>query len=145
MDIRELQIGDKVFNKHHKEVIEITAYDFFTHYPTPTIGWDLEPIPLTKEIILRMGLKYRKSIDNDVVVMKAYVWESYEETNMPISYIRVFHYVYKDGREDRFVVNMEGNKNKHSLRFEGRIEYVHELQHALRLCGLEEWARKIKI
>jgi len=56
-------IGDWVYNKHHEKPIKITQYDFFTHghrengeqylnaNPIPTLGRDLEPIPLTHEIL----------------------------------------------------------------------------------------------
>ena len=66
----ELMVGDWVFNKHHNKAIRITPYDFFTHGhradgsqyllgDTPTIGKDLEPIPITEEILKKNGF-YRE-------------------------------------------------------------------------------------
>ena len=62
----DLMIGDWVYNKHHGKNIRFTHYDFFTHthndfgeqelapFAKPTTGRDLEPIPLTPEIILNV-------------------------------------------------------------------------------------------
>lgn len=66
MDINKLMIGDWVYNTHHKKNIKITPYDFFTHghlnghqyimgLGTPCLGRDLEPIPLTPEILEKNG------------------------------------------------------------------------------------------
>lgn len=63
VNIRELRIGNWVYNKYHGQNIKITPFDFFTHGHDPdghqyivqsysiTTGRDLEPIPLTAEIL----------------------------------------------------------------------------------------------
>lgn len=73
MNMRELRIGNYVFNKHHNKVIKITPYDFFTHghdsdgmqhltpFSQPTIGKDLEPVLLTKEILEKNDFCYCES------------------------------------------------------------------------------------
>ena len=117
-------IGYTVYDTHHGENIKITAYDFFTHghhlngiqYITPSskpsLGKDLEPIPLTKEILEKNGLgsDYEDYFTED------------KHYNLEIS-------VVED--EIRWTIN----QNEYSIV---RLQYVHELQHALKLCGINK-------
>jgi hypothetical protein len=76
MDIKSLMIGDWVYNKHHEKNIRLTQYDFFTHthndfgeqklapFAKPTIGSDLEPIPLEKIHLVKNGFKVREYSDD---------------------------------------------------------------------------------
>ena len=68
---------------------------------------DISPIPLTAEILEKNGFKY-----NDIPIVLG--WEQYGLT------------LYRGG--DGFLINCGQNVAL-------IINYVHELQHALRLCG----------
>ena len=130
MKANELMIGDWVYNKHHKKNICITPYDFFTHGHLPSgrqyfigdpetiSGRDLEPIPLTPEILEKNGFK------KDEKREEMYYW-NWGIGNNCVSYdketgiVRIFH--------------VFGH-----LVFVLPLSYVHELQHALRLCGIDK-------
>lgn len=127
MDITKLMIGDWVYNTHHKKSVSLTPYDFFTHghdkdgqqqylMPSskPTTGRDLEPIKLTKEILekndfRRLGEQYP-------------TW-CLQGFGFSLNFIDgVFGY-YEQG-------------HPHHPTFV--IKYVHELQHALELFGIDK-------
>lgn len=133
MQASELMIGDWVFNAHHGENIQITPYDFFTHghfedgryIPTgvtPSNGWDLEPIPLTPEILEKNGFELGGILKNTYSV---------GDSNYTIT-------IGKNGRGQCDIMN-------HLFHIGVTMECcgtVHELQHALRLCGIK---KEIKI
>ena len=82
---------------------------------------DVEPIPLTGEILKANGFQYG----------------SHEYTYWPD----------EDGAEAPFNILQS---NRYGLRIDIRyrvvtLHYVHELQHALRLCGLTEFADNFTI
>ena len=113
-------IGDWVYNKHHKKNIQITPYDFFTHRHHPSgrqyfigepelvSGRDLEPIPLTPEILEKNGFS-----------------ENYRAHDLS----------YAQSCGDVIGIHIYGTNG---LMEEMYFKYVHELQHALRLCGIEK-------
>ncbi len=120
---KELMVGDWVYTKNHKKYICITPYDFVTHGHRPSgrqyfigepeviSGRDLEPIPLTPEILEKNG------------------WEE-----RPTGYV-----FYTDGkRYDNSLWYIFGSNTFVVNTAEFQIKYVHELQHALRLCGIEK-------
>lgn len=142
MDIKDLMIGDWVYNKHHGKNIQITPYDFFTHkhdeYGTqallpcakPTFGGDLEPIPLTEDIIEAHGFMkipqpkchfphhwaFDKTDDDDE---EAFTYR-----------IKAFNTIWRGMRIDiRNCIN--------DTVLSVQCQFVHELQHALRLCGID--------
>ena len=122
-------IGDWVYNKHHGKNIRLTQYDFFTHthnefgeqelapFAKPTFGRDLEPIPLTKEILEKNGFKYKEGETGMYGVTTAphYICDS-----VPFE-------VFCDG--EPFAIWFKEPIN---------IKYIHQLQHALRLCGIKK-------
>lgn len=126
MDIRELNIGDWVYNTHHGRNIRLTAYDFFTHvhindvgqlltpFSKPSLGRDLEPVPLTPEILEK----------NEFVIENGeFVFDFYNGTVI----------IY-----NRFDYNLrivENYKTILDIKYYSEIA-VHELQHALRLCKI---------
>ncbi len=123
MKANELMVGDWVYNKHHKKNIQITPYDFFTHGHLPSgrqyfigepelvSGRDLEPIPLTPEILEKNGF-----VEHDT-------WNEWVH--------------YTDGIFIDFTL-LVGEDDFHLDIPNTRIKYVHQLQHALRLCGIEK-------
>lgn len=124
MDIRQLMIGDWVYNKHHGKNIRLTPYDFFTHTHNdigeqalapsaqPTFGRDLEPIPLTDEILEKNGF----------VCKGAWCLEGEDMGLKQIGDSWALLPYYYDYDSFRFTI----------------ISYIHELQHALKLCGIEK-------
>lgn len=135
MDIKKLQIGDYVYNTHHEKIIKLTAYDFFTHghnkhgaqylttYIQPTLGRDLEPIPLTEKFLVKNGFV-----------------ETTEEFMKPNRFFRT-----KDGRVEvgDLTNSGDGYWNVHidNEDFDTisscDVKYVHQFQQLLRLCGYE--------
>ena len=114
-------VGDWVYNKHHGKNIRLTQYDFFTHthnefgeqelapFAKPTIGKDLEPILLTPEILEKNGFSNRYDGEDDL---------SYAQSCGTIIGIHIC--------------------GKNGLMDEMYFKYIHELQQALRLCGISK-------
>lgn len=129
-----LMIGDWVFNKHHKKHIQITPYDFFNHAHLPSgkqyfvgepevvSGRDFEPITLTPEILEKNGFKL----------------------NPQGAYSNGRHTSISVIRDGRYFANINTETDDPSFLYQcGR--YVHEFQHALRLCGLNDLADNLKL
>ena len=125
MSIEDYMVGDWLYNSHHMKKTRITPYDFFTHghdaygrqylpeYAKPQLGRDWEPIPLTGEILEKNGFS-----------------------------------LFGEGA---YVLFNEDMSIKFSLRFPSKDNFwltighkqypilgVHELQHALKLCGINK-------
>lgn len=116
MKTTDLMVGDWVFNKFLNKNIKITPYDFFSKYPKVIEGNDLEPIPLTVEIMKANGYDF----------MDCYINYIYDDDE--VSYLEM---TLND--DDEFVWTI--NTNEYDIM---QIKYVHELQHALRLLGIEK-------
>lgn len=134
MKANELMIGDWVYNKHHGKNIKLTPYDFFTNthnefgeqelapFAKPTIGRDLEPIPLTQKILEKNGFE---NIGDDTYQLEekpCWFWVDFFRHTYGCEY-DTSTYEYED--------------DEHRLKLYG-IPSVHELQHALKLCGIEK-------
>lgn len=134
MKANELMIGDWVYNKHHCKNIKLTPYDFFTNthnefgeqelapFAKPTIGRDLEPIPLTQKILEKNGFE---NIGDDTYQLEekpCWFWVDFFRHTYGCEY-DTSTYEYED--------------DEHRLKLYG-IPSVHELQHALKLCGIEK-------
>lgn len=145
MIIQDLMINDLVLYKGHvKKVVGIKrAYnlidlaindkDFFTCSVT-----DIEPIPLTEEILKKNGFEeYRDGVCKLII----YRFITYTDTII-IEPMKI---------ESRIGNNWFwfSNKDREMEVVKPRIVYpftcVHELQHALRLCGLTDLADNLKI
>lgn len=57
MDAKELMIGDWVYNSYHKKNIKWDYSEMFCPNGLPVIERDIEPIPLTPEILELNGFK----------------------------------------------------------------------------------------
>lgn len=132
MNIKNLMIGDWVYNAHHKCNIRLSPYDFFTHghdiygsqylttFSKPTYGRDLTPIALTTTILEKNGFVQKGPI---FVFADDYFDISIHE--LTDSIWTVTHHNCEMSLPDQRV----------------HISYVHELQHFLRLCGVEKEIR----
>ena len=130
MKTTELMIGDWVFNKHHNKNIQLTPYDFFTHthnefgeqelapFAKPTFGMDLEPIALKRIHLTKNGFKATNAEDTE--------------------------FVYRDGYEIKVMIDEYISDSMFlSIEFADKniwmpIEYVHELQQAMRIMGCDK-------
>ena len=85
------------------------------------------PIPLTPEILEKNGFDFVKGSDNRSI------WNGW--------------WIYKNLELATCCLNREGNWPCYINICDSNIkcEYVHQLQHALRLCGLDELADNFKL
>ena len=131
LDCKSLMVGDWVKNRlDYGTISAILKYDrVIVHsgiWDTETSAQGLEPIPLTPEILEKNGFAkispqdtwlYRpldKYVDKFLYAIRA------RRFDYPIYRIDIDNYVFRTG-----------------MGFSGQLQYVHELQHALRLCGID--------
>lgn len=121
MEAKELMIGDWVYNTHNRQneqVAEIgsglvmLAYNDLYEYD------EIEPIPITKEILEKNGFKE----DDDGV---------YGDSNS--YFIPTYQSGFDIGTWETHIEPTEGIGD-----FSGNLKYVHQLQHALKLCGIKK-------
>lgn len=132
----KLQLGDYVFIKSlsgDTALIKIAAIHQkkVGYHNTPNkLNWVrislLEPIPLTAEILEKNGFKHCAT-EEDCDYFDNREGDLYYCLNRTA-----------DGYMSCIDVT-------HSFTISGLIKYVHELQHILRLCGLDELADNLKI
>lgn len=125
MDCKDLMIYD--FVKHDgtiKIVDAVYLYSVSVHDPSEPWGVakselvsvdDIEPIPLTEEILVKNGWDFTKS--GNSVYCK-------EDTNGDVELSKDEYGFYWSINSDEYVIL--------------RIDYVHTLQHLLRLCGIDK-------
>lgn len=139
----EFMIGDWVQDSAHFPMqVEVVGEDYLYADFEGNEGdmWEFDdkleppyPIPLTKEILKKNGF-FQKSINPKIFIL--YVNEKvslrYNFDNNIFEKICIIDYT-------------KINKRVQQILFLCRCEYVHELQHALRLTGLKEIADNFKI
>lgn len=108
MKANELMIGDWVYNQFTRKTLRLT----FGRDLDLVEELCLEPIPLTKEILEKNGWK-KEDVFGSLIKYRF---------NGPID-------IETGGETFRLSNN---------YFFCGGIHYVHELQHALRMCGVEK-------
>ena len=132
IDIQSYMIGDWVYNNHHKKNIQLTAYDFFTHghdayglqyllyNSKPTVGRELEPIPLTEEF-------FEKNFIPNYKILQMEIFESEDKR------IRIMDLTNSgDG-----YWNVHIDNEDYDTIGACDVKYVHQFQQLLRLCGYE--------
>ena len=136
MKATDLMIGDWVKIKGHLDcdkVREIARdenmqwYISFSCSASLFRAYEFEPIPLTPEILEKNGFCFVKSSDRDTVWNG---WWIYKGLELGVCCL---------DREDNWpcCINITDSNVP--------CEYVHQVQHALRLCGLDELADNFKI
>ena len=117
MEANEIQIGDWVYSTFSKLPCKVTYLKlhesgYASVETTNVVGVkdiaSLSPIPLTPEILEKNG----------------FVVESMVCHGKPLQYCELVDGLWIDISEKNY--------------FEGKLEYVHQLQNALRLCGIEK-------
>ena len=120
MKANDLMVGYWVYNTHNRKNEQVAAigsglvmldYNDLYEYD------EIEPIPLTSEILEKNGFVL---IEKEKGVCGVNIVPYYTRDDVPFE-------VFCDGKP--FAVWFKDSVN---------IEYVHELQHALRLCGIEK-------
>lgn len=128
----ELMIGDWVYNALYAD----------THIPNKGHGWKktvvnhipfdedwaIEPIPLTKKLLTLNRYEYDEQMNAMI-----FRFDSVE------TYIHI-EYVFGINR-----IRVSVDKYRCGYAIDTEIRYVHELQNALRLCGLNELADNFKV
>lgn len=128
MKANELMIGDWVYNIHNRQneqVEEIGSGLVMLSYNDLYEYDEIEPIPLTHEILEKNG--FTKSTPPPGIHAKCYELDNKKDRyNLTIA----DYNKYK-----RLLLNVD---SEDSECFNIKCDYVHELQHALRLCKIEK-------
>lgn len=99
---------------------------------------DIEPIPLTSEILEKNGFKNPTLDDPELI---NYVFKASFEYKSPLPNVEVLRVDYYDGVEwDFYALLGERESSDCGEQYEYIIiiKYVHQLQHALRLAGIDK-------
>lgn len=135
INMKDVGVGDWVYNKHHKKNIQLTAYDFFTHghdedglqrltlHSHPALGRDLEPIPLTEEFFEKNGIK---KVDYDY--LKPNVLFDSKDKRVQVTNLTNSGDGYWNVHIDNEDYETIGSCD---------VKYVHQFQQLLRLCGYD--------
>ena len=135
MKATELMIGDWVYNSYHKKNIKWDYSEMFCSNGIPVIGRDLEPIPITPEILDKNGFYDRNT-----------QWY-YKRFGSYVCFDIAISLIYREIEVSKVCgagTDCEEVEYGSSIVF-GNDIYVHELQHVLRLCGLNELADNFKV
>lgn len=145
MEAIELMIGDYVKYQGHIYIIEEISAKGWVHLIYPNTGIRvniisdyiidlLEPIPLTREILERNGFTQH------ITASDGY----YDAPVLCMDNDDVLFHVSEDNYEDTWHVEtfIDHNDNEYVLF---NLCFVHEAQHALRLCGLNELADNFEL
>lgn len=128
MNVNELMVGDWVYKQNRMSPDEnmssmISATDLY-RIQSCRGDFDFFPIPLTPEILEKNGMKLTHGI-------YVYCEDSGMQVTLFISTRNIFCCIN----------NIYNSRPSVDII----IHYVHELQHALRLCGLNEFANNFKV
>lgn len=125
----ELMIGDWVCTEHDSTPRQIDWIRtgevglFWNKVVTPPY---LVPIPLTPEILEKNGFEMVSKRDDNAGTMERYFYPR-------IGYV----YRFSNGEWEVDLIGY-GRGFSGAAKYRGVIKYVHELQHALRLCGIDK-------
>ena len=122
MKATDLMIGDWVKHAVTDEVLQVSEFtlnedlEVQRYYVNGNLVGNVEPIPLTAEILENNGWEYGN-------------WGSEDYDDEYYTFI------------DDFDIHIDENQTFEIRTVDGctiKLKYVHELQHALRLCGIEK-------
>lgn len=133
MQAEQLMIGDWVLDPfdeptrisaiHNFDDVEINKdLDSNQYFAAAVI--DLNPVPITGEILEQNG------------------WKHFSKDNQKLDFHNTEHWLLDKCEawrlNDNTILYFRIQSNDHHTQYGGKIQYVHELQHALRLCGIEK-------
>ena len=132
MKEKELMIGDKVMVKVLSQIPDTYVLHTWTANDY-SMDIQVKPIPLTPEILEKNGFergvvipsKFYRNIDNERLIF------------CPHSSCYDLGYVHWNESNDVDIM--------HRLEVQQPIMYIHQMQHALRLFGLDELADNFKV
>ena len=149
MKCKELQIGDWVQDENgfQWQIIGVgDDYAYATFEGNEGDPWEFndkddqpEGIPLTKEMLDANGFRYEKDYGQ---FYRSIIGSYYTESNMCAC---VEWRESSEGSSIVYIDCMKLTDSKESSVTMRTEFYVHTLQHALRLCGLDELADKFKV
>jgi hypothetical protein len=136
-------IGDYVKYQEHIYIIEEISAQGWVHLIYPNIGIRvnitsdyimhlLEPVPLTKEILEKNG--FAQCVTAPCGYYKAPVYDMFD----------ILFHVSEDAYEDTWHTEVFTDHNDNNFVLYN-LCYVHELQNASRLCGLNDLANNFKL
>lgn len=111
--------------------IDTVLFKILLEYEIDEYENNLRPIPLTEEILEANGF-----IHHDYWNKGCYAYDAHKQD---ILWSMDFYFAPEKGRMEF------GAAGKKATINDWHCEYVHQLQHALRLCGLTELADNFKI
>lgn len=134
MEVSDLKIGDWVNSTDEAFPVVVQAIhnqdDVEVFDGIDNDSWrmksilDIEPIPISGEILEQNGWKY------------------FGKDNKKLDFHNMEHWLLDKCEawrlDDNTILNFRIISNDHHTQYVGKIQYVHELQHALRLCGIEK-------
>lgn len=121
IDVLQLMIGDRVYNSYHKKNIRWSYGEMFCPNGNPVTGKDLQPIPLTAEILENNGFSFCKSSEHDNIREG---WMIHDKCELSVVDGKYYQYMYD---------------------CDIPVNYVHELQRVLRCCDLWDLANNLKV
>ena len=129
MKANELMIEDWVYNKNIDKPMQVYPMMFsqmFRRTPNATTeDYNIFPIPLTPEILEKNG--FTKSTPPPGIHARCYELDNKKDK---------YHLTIADyNKYKRLLLNVD---SKDSECFNIKCDYVHEFQHALRLCGIDK-------
>lgn len=136
MKANELQIGDYI--NYRGQVIKVTS--LYDKGGSNEVGWsdkesvwvnadNVEPIPLITEILKKNGFETEDDVHFSI---------QGQSDILELLFVEVpFDFYYFDIVRTEKTIN-KCNQRCYIDRYFASIDYVHQLQHALRLCGIEK-------
>ena len=142
----DLQTGDYALVKPSMMLIKVSAVHHKKvgyHAVTHKLNWVridlLEPIPLTSEILEKLG--FNKVLQQGCSNPYHWTLDVYEEESEELLYsIKAYKTLFRG-----MYISIDNHADCEPIKFSKQIEYFHELQNALRLCGLDELTDNIKM
>ena len=126
MKAKDLMIGDKVMVKVLSQIPN--TYVLHTWNANDySMDIQVKPIPLTPEILWKNGFNFIRNSDTTSVGNREWIYEGLEISTSSL---------YRGGSGPYYISIYDSVIT---------CEYVHQLQHALRLCKLDELADNFKV
>lgn len=135
MKATDLMVGDSIYRPDcYDEVVEIRLNGIIGKDSNRgLIPFDeIRPIEITPEILEKIGF-----IDASGKKLK-YEYESFNK-DVQLNYLTKYSVfsIYIKNEKDNYLWGLI-RPNEWYKALEGEINYIHELQHALRLCGIDK-------
>lgn len=127
MESKELMYGDWYSALDGDNKRDYYQFDFNDEFWSDA---EPEPIPLTEDILKVNGFNIRRDA---YYLSCGFLGNDWERSGVEVKFY------------DSAVIDIECNYFKHTNRIHLVADYVHELQHALRLCGLNDIADNFKL